>query len=141
MPSRGEEGEDVIGERKKLREEEEPIGERSFGEEHRDCTGERERGPGAKLPEAAGCTKGITAATGDGALDGPRETLGEEAHAERVFASRLCWGPVVVSWAFDNCVSTCSTGGSGSASLSCDFQLKPRPKEVTPQLFPTLAAR
>lgn len=90
MPSLGEEGQDTTGEREMPREGDEPRGERGLGEAHLDCTGERERGPGAKVPEIAACGRGVIATTGEEVFEGPRETLGEEAHAERVFASRLC---------------------------------------------------
>lgn len=96
LPRRGEDGVDNIGERLNPSEPEDPIGDSGLGEEHRDCMGDLERGPGAKLPESAGGGRGAMVTTGDAALDGPLDAVGEEAHAERVLARRLGWLPALL---------------------------------------------
>lgn len=81
--------------------------------------------------------------TGDEVL----ELVMKEPHIAGVFA----WlgTPVLAEWSWlleepvsiTGCLGSLSRSECCSLSSSCRFQLKPRPNEVTPQLFPTLAAR
>ena len=141
--TRGDDGDLTSGDRDDAKEPETPAGDKGRGEEHRDCTGDRESGPEMKLPDAKG-GEGVAREViigGEAATDA-LGTEGAETQAARVFESWL------EEPELDPCASTCSlesrsqsSTSSFSFSSSCFFQLKPLPKEVTPQLLPTLAAR
>lgn len=142
---RGDEGDLGIGARGDPNELEILAGESGRGEAQRDCTGDLASGPEMKLPDMKGGEGAEMAVMTGGELEGTGLVMiGADTQDVRVFWSWEDEVPVLLELAASECCFASrsqSSQSSFSFSSSFFFQLKPRPKEVTPQLFPTLAAR